>query len=145
MNYRLNSKATIFLINSTNAEQSVADDAAKFNAYKSKWVLRKCDEATGLLSLTFTSHSKMHFILNTALLDAVRKILCSSPRLTEYQTTELTKSLFAMQEIYTSTRVCLPVYFDICQNLDHIWNFTYVQDSTGHIHRLDLRVVRPRR
>lgn len=70
-------------------------------------------------------------------------LLCRGPKFTEYQATELSSNLNKMQDIYTGTKVCLPKNFDLCKNLDRIWNFTYIETSQGEFYPLDLNTVQP--
>lgn len=36
-----------------------------------------------------------------------------------------------MQYIYTTTKICVPDSFDVCENVAKIWNLTYVQGVDG--------------
>lgn len=77
--------------------------------------------------------------------EKIATILCSGPKFTERESIELTKTLYEMQEIFTETKVCLPKYFDICLNIDWIYDFTYEQDKNGHIEKVDMEQVLPKR
>lgn len=130
----------LFIFHSTNPDDPFQSGATRFGAFKSKWVYKKCQDVIDLLSLR---HEKA-FRQNSALIEIIWKALCAGPKFTPYQSKELINLLSAMQNIYTNTRICLPRHFDICLNLDRIWEFTYVQRPGDRIHLLDLTEVVPK-
>lgn len=131
-----------FFFHSTNPDDPIKPDAIKFSAFKSEWVHEKCHEAIDLN--LFSSKHQTASRLNRTLINMISKILCDGPKFTSYQTRELTNVLHAMQNIYTNTRICLPKHFDVCSNLDRIWEFTYIQEPSGQIHYFDLSEVAPK-
>lgn len=86
-------------------------------------------------------------ISNISLLESTTEKLCFGPKFTEYQTTELSGYLYQMQTVFTDTQLCLPTHFDVCKNLDRIWEFTYVLYTTDDniLEPLDLSKVIPRK
>lgn len=86
-------------------------------------------------------------ISNISLLESTAGKLCFGPKFTEHQTTELSTYLYQMQTVFTETQVCLPTHFDVCKNLDRIWEFTHVRCSTNEnsLESLDLSKVVPRK
>lgn len=129
-----------------NPEQELAEDSKKFNAFKSKWINSKCAESNGMLSAAYGSLIELD-ISNISLLESTTEKLCFGPKFTEYQTTELSGYLYQMQTVFTDTQLCLPTHFDVCKNLDRIWEFTYVLYTTDDniLEPLDLSKVIPRK
>lgn len=127
---------------SVNPTQELADDATKFNAFKSKWINLKCTESSALLTAAYVTSVQSN-ALNISLLESTAEKLCAGPKFTEYQSNELTKYLSQMQTIFTETQVCLPQHFDVCTNLDRIWSFTYVRTPENDYKMLDLTNVMP--
>lgn len=79
------------------------------------------------------------------MLNLSARLLCAGPKFDEKQSEQLTLYLQQMQHIFTTTQICLPKYFDICLNLDRIWDFTYVsRNGDDRYHRLNLDAVRPK-
>lgn len=74
--------------------------------------------------------------------DRMVQLLCRGPRFDAEQTKQLSQQLFAMQTTFTETRVCIPLHFDVCQNLDLIWEWTFVQRPDGSLMRLNMNAVR---
>lgn len=68
-------------------------------------------------------------------------LLCRGPRFNERESFELSRDLFQMQTIFTETRLCLPVHFDICVNIDWISDFTYIRHPSGEYQLLDMTKV----
>ena len=128
---------------SVNPDDNILKDSTKFNAIKSKWVNSRCAEAKELLELV--SFGESFARLNATLLQSVASILCVGPKFTGYQSNELTKILYSMQQTFTNTQVCIPKHFDICLNLDRIWDVTYVHEANGDLRLLDLSEVAPKR
>lgn len=115
----------------------MTQDAVDFNSFKTKWINEKCVEARSVLSSANATDEYF------PLLQVTVSKLCSGPKFTEYQIAELDTYFNGMQNIFFGTKVCLPMHFDVCANLDHIWSFTYVRDSNGEVERLDLSNVVP--
>lgn len=124
-----------------NPDQQLAEDSKKFNAFKSKWINLKCAETNGMLS------EASGMVSNISLLETTAEKLCFGPKFTEYQTSVLSNYLYQMQTVFTETQVCLPTHFDVCKNLDRIWEFTYLRSPTGDksLEPLDLSKVIPRK
>lgn len=132
---------------SVNPDQQLADDSKKFNAFKSIWINLKCAESNGMLSTAYGSPFQSD-ISNISLLESTTEKLCFGPKFTEYQTTQLSNYLYQMQTVFTGTQVCVPTHFDVCKNLDRIWEFTYVRsimDDNNNLEPLDLSQVIPRK
>lgn len=129
-----------------NPDQELAEDSKKFNAFKSKWINLKCDESNGMLLEAYGSPLNSD-VSNISLLESTAEKLCFGPKFTEYQTSELSNYLCQMQTVFTETQVCLPTHFDVCKNLDRIWEFTYLRLATGDnsLEPLDLSKVIPRK
>lgn len=129
---------------SVHPDDDTAAELRKFNAEKSKWSELKCSEIQNLLTLArqypFTST-----ISNFTILNLSARLLCAGPKFNEKQSEELTLHLQQMQTIFTTTQICLPKHFDICLNLDRIWDFTYVlRGADGNFQHLNLDAVRPK-
>lgn len=71
------------------------------------------------------------------------QLLCRGPRFNHLQSNALTNDLYAMQTIFTETQLCIPLHFDLCKNLDRIWEFTYVKRPNEHIEWLDMSDIWP--
>lgn len=133
-----------------NPTESATIELRKFNANKSKWTNAKCSEINDFfIAATQQQHQHPHqnpsTISNYTILNASARLLCMGPKFNEQQAQELTTYLQRMQTIFIDTQICLPKQFDICRNLDRIWEFTYVS-STGNdndLNRLDLTAVAP--
>lgn len=63
-------------------------------------------------------------------------ILCNGPKFYENQSNRLSNVLYKMQNIFTGTQICIPKYFDVCLNLDQIWDFTYIRHPNNHMDKL---------
>lgn len=83
-------------------------------------------------------------ITNLTILSASARLLCAGPKFDEKQTDQLTSYLQQMQTIFTTTEICLPQQFDVCLNLDRIWDFTYVLHNSDQIEPLNLDNVKPK-
>lgn len=69
-------------------------------------------------------------------------MLCRGPRFTVAQSDALSTDLFRMQSAFVETQLCVPKHLDLCMNLDHIWDFTYVRrPNTGQLERLNMTDV----
>lgn len=142
VNCKLN-KSNCCLSYSVAPNDSTLRKSIEFNGIKSKWVDSKCrDLDTFGIPAIASNPTEINF--NKTALETVSTILCSGPKFTEDESDELTKVLFEMQEVFTDTKVCLPKHFDVCLNLDRIFEFTYVQDKDGHIDRMDMSQIMPR-
>lgn len=129
---------------SVDFDEDTAAELRKFNAEKLEWSELKCLEIQNLLTLArqypFTST-----ISNFTVLNLSARLLCSGPKFDEQQSKQLTRYLQQMQRIFITTQICLPKQFDICHNLDRIWDFTYVlRDDDEHLLQLNLDAVRPK-
>lgn len=124
-------------------DDETAAELRKFNAYKSKWSGLKCLEIQELMNLSkqypFTS-----FISNYTILNAGARLLCAGPKFDDKQTELLTAYLQQMQTISTTTQICLPKQFDVCLNLDRIWDFSYVLRGEDFWEPLRLDAVKPK-
>lgn len=116
--------------------------SVEFNAFKSQWLDGKCRELNTFLDPDFAQNPK-RIIINKSVPEKVATILCSGPKFTEHESKTLTKLLYEMQQIFTETKICLPKRFDVCLNIDWIFNFTYEKDKDGHMRRLDMSHVLP--
>lgn len=121
----------------------MATELRMFNANKSKWSNSKCSEIRNLLSLA-NQYPLTSTISNLTQLNLSARLLCSGPKLDENQTKQLTFYLQEMQTFFTTTEICLPKHFDICLNLDRIWDVTYVSRGSAKFERLDLDAVKPK-
>lgn len=115
-------------------------DLKAFTANKSTWNNRKCEEIRELIALTQRNASAA----NLTILNACDKLLCSGPEYTEREAEQLTGYLRAMQTTLAGTQICVPKHLDVCRNLDHIWEFTYVLRNNNGIASLDLSMVKPK-
>lgn len=127
-----------------NPDDQTAADLRKFNVNKSIWSNQKCSEIQQLVTLA-NQYPLTSTISNLTVLHASARLLCAGPKFDENQTEQLTSYLQQMQTIFTTTEVCLPIQFDVCLNLDRIWDFTYVLRGTGHLEPLCLDAVKPKR
>lgn len=69
------------------------------------------------------------------------ELLCRGPTFSERESNELSEDLFQMQTIFTETQLCLPLHFDICLNIDWIWDFTYIRHPNGEFQLLDMSEI----
>lgn len=83
-------------------------------------------------------------ISNLTILNASARLLCAGPKFDEAQAEQLTSYLQQMQTIFTITEVCIPKQFDVCLNLDRIWDFTYISRGADRIEPLCLNAVKPK-
>lgn len=125
---------------SVNPTDKVAKDSQKFNANKSKWSNLKCLEIQDLIAAA----NRFPTATNHTLLEASAKLLCAGPKFSENQAELLTSYLQEMQYIFVGTQVCLPKKFDVCLNLDRIWEFTYVLRGANEIYTLNMDAVKPK-
>lgn len=121
----------------------MAAELRKFNANKSNWSNLKCTEIQNLLTLA-NQYPLTSTIANLTLLNWSARLLCAGPKFDENQAQQLTSYLQEMQSIFTTTEICLPKQFDICLNLDRIWDVTYVSRGTANLERLDLDAIKPK-
>lgn len=128
--------------NSVSPNEETAAELRKFNANKSKWSNAKCSEIQELLTLA-NQHPLTSTISNLTILNASARLLCAGPKFNEEQATQLTSYFQQMQTIFSTTEVCLPKHFDVCLNLDRIWEFTYVLRGAGQLQQLNLDAVKP--
>lgn len=129
---------------SVQGDDNMAAESRKFNAEKLKWSEMKCSEIQDLLALA-SQYPFTSTISNFTVLNSCARLLCAGPKFNEEQSKQLTLYLQQMQSIFTTTQICLPKHFDICLNLDHIWDFTYVlRGADGHFQHLDLAAVKPK-
>lgn len=63
-------------------------------------------------------------------------VLCNGPKFNENQSNRLSSLLYQMQNIFTGTQICIPKFFDVCLNLDQIWDFTYIRHPNNHMNKL---------
>lgn len=125
-------------------DDDTAAELRKFNAEKLKWSELKCSEIQNLLTLA-SQYPFTSTISNFTVLNLSARLLCAGPKFDETQSQRLTFHLQQMQSIFTTTQICLPKHFDICLNLDRIWDFTYVlRDADGRVQHLNLDAVRPK-
>lgn len=121
----------------------MATELRTFNANKSKWRNTKCLEIQNFINVA-NQYPLTSTISNLTILNASARLLCTGPNFTEQQAEQLTAYLQEMQTISTTTEICLPKHFDICLNLDRIWDFTYVMRNTNEFEHLNLDAVRPK-
>lgn len=114
----------------------------KFNANKSLWSNEKCAEIQ-LLIILANQYPLTSTISNLTALNASARLLCAGPKFDETHAKQFTSYLQQMQTIFTTTEVCIPTQFDVCLNLDRIWDFTYVLHGAGHLEPLNLDAVKP--
>lgn len=120
-----------------NFNSDVSRDADSFNGFKTKWINTKCSEAKNLYNTIGNTDDLF------PVFEVIIAKLCSGPKFTEYQILELNEYYNEMQNVFANTKICLPVHFDVCQNLDHIWLFTYVRRPSGDTESLNMRKVIP--
>lgn len=129
---------------SVRPDDDTAAELRKFNAEKLKWSESKCSEIQGLLQLA-SQYPFTSTISNFTALNLSARLLCAGPKFDENHSRQLTFYLQQMQSIFTTTQICLPKHFDVCLNLDRIWDFTYVlRDADGSFQHLNLDAVRPK-
>lgn len=128
---------------SVNPDDITAAELRKFNANKSKWSNLKCTEIQELIELA-SQYPLTSTISNLTILNASARLLCAGPKFDEKQAEQLTSYLQQMQTIFTTTQVCIPKQFDVCLNLDRIWEFTYVSRGADHMEPLCLDAVKPK-
>lgn len=110
--------------NSINPTNELSGKSVQFNGKKSQWINERCADAKLFASpLTETQRNMIN-------------ILCSGPKFNLEQSRRLSNVLYQIQDIYTGTQVCIPKSFDVCLNLDHIWDFTYIRHSDDQLKRL---------
>lgn len=131
------------IVYSVHPDDETAIKLQEFNANKSKWSRIKCLEIQSLLTLS-NRYPLTSTVANFTLLNMSARLLCAGPKFNENQAQQLTTYLQQMQSIFTTTEICLPKHFDICLNLDRIWDFTYVLRGANHLERLNLDAVRPK-
>lgn len=132
------------MIFSVSANNALLNESIEFNAIKSQWLDKKCRELDNYMGPHFNSNpTKVN--LNKTMPEKVWSILCSGPKFSEQESMELTKILYEMQETFTETKICLPKHFDICLNIDWIYDFTYKQDKNGNLRKLNMSDVMPKR
>lgn len=125
----------ILLLCSTNPTEEISARSIDFNTLKSKWITLRCSEVDNFkadidINLIDNSYRRMFFLL------------CRGPRFSDVESVYLSRSLYRMQTIYTGTQICIPTHLDLCRNLDHIWDFTYVRRPNGNIEWFDMNAVR---
>lgn len=125
-----------------NPNDATAVEMQKFNANKSKWSELKCSEIEELITLA-GQYPLTSTVSNLTILNVSARLLCAGPKFDANQAEQLTSYLQQMQTIFTTTQVCLPKHFDVCLNLDRIWDFTYVSHGSNHIEQLCLNAVKP--
>lgn len=123
-----------------NPTVTVANRLRKFNANKSLWNNARCSEINNFF-LTAQRHPLSYS--NRTNLNAAARLLCNGPTFNEQQAEQLTDYLQRMQTTIVDTQICLPNQFDVCLNLDRIWEFTYVLRSGNNFEQLDLSAVQP--
>lgn len=126
-----------------NPDDATATELRKFNANKSEWSNMKCSEMQELLTLA-NQYPLTSTISNLTLLNLSARLLCAGPKFDENQAKQLTSYLQQMQTIFSTTEICLPKHFDICLNLDRIWEFTYSLHGANNFERLNLDAVKPK-
>ncbi|XP_055310478.1 angiotensin-converting enzyme-like [Sitodiplosis mosellana] len=129
---------------SVNPNDATAAEMQKFNANKSKWSELKCTEIEELITLA-GQYPLTSTISNLTILNASARLLCAGPKFDAKQAEQLTSYLQQMQTIFITTEVCLPKHFDVCLNLDRIWDFTYVSRGANHLEPLCLDEVKKNR
>lgn len=128
---------------SVNPDVETTTELQDFNAKKSKWSKKKCTEIQNMLTLA-NQYPLTSTISNLTLLNMSARLLCAGPSFDENQAHKLTSYLQQMQTIFNTAQICLPKHFDICLNLDRIWDFTYVLRGENNFERLNLDAVRPK-
>lgn len=121
-----------FLIYSTHPSEQLSQQSISFNAFKSQWINIRCSEVDEL----------PENIVKNPIIKRMVRLLCQGPRLTTAQTKQLSRKLFEMQTTFTETQLCLPMHFDVCQNLDRIWEWTFVRKPDGSLVYLNMNKVR---
>lgn len=116
-----------------NPSDDLVDKGYVLNAIKLKWRNLRCSESEQVLEKNVNNIQKRMIYL-----------LCRGPKFTDYEAKELSKVLNHMSDVYSSTRVCLPKHFDVCKNMDRIWEFTFMKSSTGSMYPLILDGVKPK-
>lgn len=132
-----------YFCDSVNPDVETAAELKQFNANKSKWSKLKCTEIQELLTLA-NQYPLTSAISNLTILNASARLLCAGPTFDEDQAQQLTSYLQQMQSIFATTEVCIPKHFDVCMNLDRIWEFTYVRRDASHMQRLNLDAIKPK-
>lgn len=134
-----------FVDNSVNPDDKTAAELRKFNAHKSQWSRLKCSEIQEILALFNQQYPLTFAISNLTQLNGSARLLCAGPKFDAQQAQQFTFYLQQMQTIFTNTEICLPKQFDICLNLDRIWDVTYFLNGAHHLEPLCLDAVRPNR
>lgn len=117
-------------------------ESQQFNANKSKWSNLKCSEIHEMIAAT-DRIPQASSAANLSILEASAKLLCAGPKLNERQAEMLTMYSQQMQSTFVGTQICLPKQFDVCLNLDRIWDFTYVLHNGNELDPLNLDAVKP--
>lgn len=128
---------------SVNPDDEMAAELRKFNANKSQWSRLKCSEMQEISTLA-NQYPLTSGISNLTMLNGSARLLCAGPKFDANQAQQFTFYLQQMQTIFTNTEICLPKHFDVCLNLDRIWDFTYVLTGAHHLERLSLDAVKPK-
>lgn len=131
-----------YICDSVNPDDQTAAELRKFNVNKSLWSNQKCIEIQQFVTLA-NQYPLTSTISNLTVLNASARLLCAGPKFDEKHAEQLTSYLQQMQTIFTTTEVCIPTQFDVCLNLDRIWDFTYVLRGVGHLQPLSLDAVKP--
>ncbi|XP_055846747.1 angiotensin-converting enzyme-like [Episyrphus balteatus] len=111
----------------------VYDEASQLGKHRSKWQHQRCTEAEEMTVDNMTDVQKRMVWL-----------LCRGPRYTEYQGGELSAILNEIQNIYSETEICLPKAFDVCINVNRIWDYTYARTPDSEIVKLNMRLIEPK-
>lgn len=119
---------------STNPSEKLSNESIAFNAYKSQWINVRCAEVDELPNAIRTNFT----------ISRMAQMLCRGPRFNTIQTKLLSRKLFDMQTTFTETQLCIPLHFDICQNLDRIWEWTFVRKPDGILEHLSMDAFRMR-
>lgn len=125
-----------------NPTEKVASEFRKFNANKSLWNNARCSEINNFFIIA-QRHPLSSTNSNKTILNAAARLLCNGPTFNEQQAEQLTDYLQRMQTTIIDTQICLPKQFDVCLNLDRIWEFTYVLRPGNNFEQLDLSAVQP--
>lgn len=125
-----------------NPTEAAANELRKFNANKSLWNNARCTEINNFFIIA-QRHPLSSTNSNKTILNAAARLLCNGPTFNEQQAEQLTDYLQRMQTTIVDTQICLPKQFDVCLNLDRIWEFTYVLYPGNSFEQLDLSAVQP--
>ncbi|KAL5290214.1 hypothetical protein ACFFRR_009883 [Megaselia abdita] len=114
-----------------NPSSDILRKANLFGTYRANWKNEKCSQAANYIWKMNILQKRMIWIL------------CRGPRYTSNEAGKLSKLLIEMQDIYSGTKICLPISFDICININRIWNYTYVKTYYGDIEYLNMSPLQP--